>query len=278
MRLYRPCGGTRHDQQKGPHTHAPEKSHRCRNAHRGARAGWLHPDVLPGHDPRPSASTVVQTTPATSPSTTTPNGDAAPGSDQPPVGTVVRFSVGSASVDVVIGEDNPATRDFLSMLPLTLTLEEFNGREKIAYLPRELNHDGSPGSDPEDGDLIYYTPWGNLGFYYNASGIGYSDQTIHLGTYEATREELDVFDGQEVTVEGRAVTTRARSGRRIDGADRVAVGFAARQRGVPDLAPRVWPVLHGEVASSRFSSSSAIRRAPTSVLPPASKPTIMVMG
>lgn len=65
------------------------------------------------------------------------------------VGTVVRFSAGTETVDVTIGEDSPATRDFLRMLPLTLTLEEFNGREKIADLPRELNYEGSPGSDPE---------------------------------------------------------------------------------------------------------------------------------
>lgn len=84
-------------------------------------------------------------------------------------------------MDVTIGEDNPATRNFLDMLPLTVTLEEFNGREKIADLPRKLNYEGSPGSDPEVGDLIYYTPWQNLGFYYNASGIGPSDETIHIG-------------------------------------------------------------------------------------------------
>ena len=117
------------------------------------------------------------------------------------VGTVVRFSTGSASLDVTIGEDNPATRDFLSMLPLTLTMEEFAGREKIADLPRALHHEGSPGSDPEDGDLIYFVPWGNLGFYYDASGIGFSDQTIHVGRYNATREELARFEGQEVRVE-----------------------------------------------------------------------------
>jgi hypothetical protein len=117
------------------------------------------------------------------------------------VGTVVRFSAGSTSVEVTIDEDNPAVRDFLSMLPLTLTLEEFAGREKIAYLPRDLEHAGSPGSDPEDGDLIYYIPWGNLGFYYNTAGIGYSDQMIHLGTYEATQEQLEGLEGQSVTAE-----------------------------------------------------------------------------
>lgn len=92
-------------------------------------------------------------------------------------------------------------RDFLSMLPLTLKLEEFNGREKIGYLPRKLKYSGSPGSNPEDGDLIYFVPWGNLGFYYNTAGIGYSDQTIHIGTYKASREQLKKLEGQPVTVE-----------------------------------------------------------------------------
>lgn len=114
---------------------------------------------------------------------------------------MVRFSTGSTSVEVTIDQDNPAVRDFLSMLPLTLTLEEFAGKEKIAYLPRRLAHGGSPGSDPADGDLIYYIPWGNLGFYYNADGIGYSDQTIHIGKFTASRAQLDQLDGQAVTVE-----------------------------------------------------------------------------
>lgn len=116
-------------------------------------------------------------------------------------GSVVRFTAGSTSVDVTIGEDNPAVRDFLSMLPLTLKLEEFNDREKIGYLPRKLKYQGSPGSDLEDGDLIYYVPWGNIGFYYNTVGIDYSDQTVHIGTYDASPEELAKFGGQSVTVE-----------------------------------------------------------------------------
>lgn len=117
------------------------------------------------------------------------------------VGTVVRFTAGAASVDVTIGEDNPTVRDFLSLLPLTMKLEEFAGREKIGYFSRKLTVKGSNGSDPEDGDLIYFVPWGNLGFYYNASGIGYADQTIHIGKYRATPAELARFEGQTVTVQ-----------------------------------------------------------------------------
>lgn len=116
------------------------------------------------------------------------------------VGTVVRFTAGSTSVDVTIDQNNPAVRDFLSMLPLTLTLKEFNGREKIGDLPRKLKYSGSPGSDPQDGDLIYFVPWGNIGFYYNAAGIGYSNQTIHLGTYKASPGQLKKLEGRPVTV------------------------------------------------------------------------------
>lgn len=117
------------------------------------------------------------------------------------VGTVVRFTAGSTSVDLTIGEDNPTVRDFLSRLPLTMELEEYAGREKIGYFEPRLATEGSPGSDPEDGDLIYFKPWGNLGFYYDTSGIGYSDQTVHIGTYNASRDELTQLEGQPVRVE-----------------------------------------------------------------------------
>lgn len=117
------------------------------------------------------------------------------------VGTVVRFTAGSTSVDLTIGEDNPTVRDFLSLLPLTMTLEEYAGREKIGYFERKLTTEGSPGSDPEDGDLIYFIPWGNIGFYYNTAGIGFSNQTVHIGKYDASREQLEQLEGQPVRVE-----------------------------------------------------------------------------
>lgn len=117
------------------------------------------------------------------------------------VGTVVRFTSDRTAVDVTIGEDNPTVRDFLSLLPVQVAVEEFSGREKIAYFSRELTTEGSPGSDPEDGDLIYFAPWGNLGFYYNADGIEYSDATIHIGAYTATADQLALLEGGQVTIE-----------------------------------------------------------------------------
>ncbi|MEV1005421.1 cyclophilin-like fold protein [Nonomuraea sp. NPDC050202] len=156
--------------------------------------------------PNASASTPPASSPATAGTTDIPNATPARTSSataslpRQVEGSIVRFTARGVSVDVVIGADNATTRDFLSMLPLTLTLEEFSGREKIGYLPRKLDTTGSPGSDPEDGDLIYFVPWGNLGFYYNTAGIGHSDQVIHLGTYKATAEQLEKLQGGDVTV------------------------------------------------------------------------------
>jgi hypothetical protein len=171
-------------------------------------------DTRPAPTPTPAAaapttSATSTTPPSTNASPTSSAGeDPAPGSApsaEPPAspgpGTVVRFTSGGNTVDVTIGADNPTTRDFLSMLPLTLTVEEFNGREKISYLPRNLDTNGSPGSDPADGDLIYYAPWGNLGFYYDTDGIGYSDDVVHLGTYDATLEQLTGLEDANVTIE-----------------------------------------------------------------------------
>lgn len=78
------------------------------------------------------------------------NSNAEAGQTEEVAGTVVRFTSGPTSVDVTIGKDNPTVRDLLSLLPVTIRLEEYAGREKIGYSERKLTTDGSPGSDPED--------------------------------------------------------------------------------------------------------------------------------
>jgi hypothetical protein len=76
--------------------------------------------------------------------------------------------------------DNPSARDFASMLPLKLALEDYSNNEKIAYLPRKLTEDGSgPFGDERPGDLAYYAPWGNLAFFHGA--YRYSSGLIRLG-------------------------------------------------------------------------------------------------
>jgi hypothetical protein len=76
--------------------------------------------------------------------------------------------------------DNPSARDFASMLPLDLTIDDYSTNEKIAYLPRKLTEEGSgPFDNERPGDLGYYAPWGNLAFFY--AGYRYSSGLIRLG-------------------------------------------------------------------------------------------------
>ena len=110
------------------------------------------------------------------------------------------FSAGDTHVDVTIAEDNltTATSCRCCRSPCSSRSSTAARRSATSHGPR---HHRPPGSDPEDGDLIYYAPWGNLGFYYNTAGIGFSDHVIHLGTYNATPDELTALEDGDVTVD-----------------------------------------------------------------------------
>ena len=64
--------------------------------------------------------------------------------------------------------------------------------EKLSYLPRELTTEGSSASPPDNGDLIYFVPWGNLGFFYNADrrDTSFDDRVIPIGTLVSVQENL----------------------------------------------------------------------------------------
>ncbi len=116
------------------------------------------------------------------------------------IGTVVRFTTPRGSVDMTIDEDNPAVRDLLSMLPMTLTFEDFAGQEKIAYPPRNVQFAGSAPSAAGAGDVAIYTPWGDIAFFYAGERGAPSEQIIHLGRFDASLEQLELLQEGEVTV------------------------------------------------------------------------------
>lgn len=96
--------------------------------------------------------------------------------------------------------DNATARDFLSLLPMTLTLEDYNATEKIGNPPRKLSTAGAPaGVDPSVGDIAYYAPWGNLAIFYK--DFGYSKGLIGLGRIESGVEALKVPGSLKVTIE-----------------------------------------------------------------------------
>ena len=79
----------------------------------------------------------------------------------------IELTIGGTTVRAVL-DDNPTTRDLLSLLPLKLPLKDFGGSEKIAYPPRRLTTDAAPAAATgRTGDLAYYAPWGNLAIFYH---------------------------------------------------------------------------------------------------------------
>lgn len=76
--------------------------------------------------------------------------------------------------------DNPTSRDFMSLLPLTTKLEDYAGIEKIFYPDRKLSTQDSPdGFDPSVGDITYYAPWGDIAIFYK--DFGYAKSLISIG-------------------------------------------------------------------------------------------------
>jgi hypothetical protein len=96
--------------------------------------------------------------------------------------------------------DRETARDFISLLPLSFTLEDYAGTEKIFYLPRKLATKDAPvGSDPSVGDIAYYAPWGNVAIYYK--DFAYSNGLVILGKIDTGLEALRVAGSVKVTVE-----------------------------------------------------------------------------
>ena len=136
------------------------------------------------------------------------NGSAQPKS-KPPVGPTtqrtsnmkmkIRLKLEGKALTATL-YDTPTARDFASMLPLTLTLEDYSKTEKISDLPKKLTREGAPaGADPSVGDIAYYAPWGNLALFYK--DFRYSDGLILLGKLDGGVETLSVPGPVKVTIE-----------------------------------------------------------------------------
>ena len=86
-------------------------------------------------------------------------------------------------------DDTEAARDFVSLLPLALTLEDYASTEKIADLPRKLSTAGAPaGTAASAGDVAYYAPWGNVALFYRDSR--YASGLVKLGKIDAAADVL----------------------------------------------------------------------------------------
>ncbi|MBU3894221.1 cyclophilin [Serratia rubidaea] len=101
----------------------------------------------------------------------------------------------------VIGslEDNPASREFLAMLPLTVKMEDYGAVEKVAWLPDKLNKANTlPAITPATGDIAYYIPWGNLAIF--RQDFRHSPGLIKLGRIDEELAALQQSGSAEVRI------------------------------------------------------------------------------
>lgn len=109
-----------------------------------------------GDDPAPSGGHPGQPE--------TPGGNE--GGDPGETSLKIGITVGSRTITATM-EDNAAARDFLSRLPLEVTLSDYSNAEKIFYpSPALTTSKVARGCTPAPGDITIYVPWGNVAIFY----------------------------------------------------------------------------------------------------------------
>jgi hypothetical protein len=66
--------------------------------------------------------------------------------------------------------DSKTARDFVSLLPLTVTMDDLFGREKFGHLPRAISEGGERTRKYEIGDIAYWSPGPDVAIYYRHGG------------------------------------------------------------------------------------------------------------
>ncbi len=98
--------------------------------------------------------------------------------------------------------DSKTTRDFVSLLPLTMTMNDLFQREKFAHLPRPISEEGKRTHTYEVGQVIYWSPGRDVAIYYRNDGEKIPNPgIIVIGKIESGVAALDVPGSVKVTIE-----------------------------------------------------------------------------
>jgi hypothetical protein len=92
--------------------------------------------------------------------------------------------------------DRETSRDFVSLLPLTLAMDDLFGREKSGRLPRALSETGPRTRTYEVGDVAYWPPRNSLSIFYLHDGHEIPSRgLIAIGKIDSGVEALNVPRG-----------------------------------------------------------------------------------
>jgi hypothetical protein len=113
----------------------------------------------------------------------------------------VRLTVNGRELTATLSK-NATTRGFVSLLPLTLTMNDLFGREKFARLPRAISEEGRRSHTYEVGEIAYWPPGPDVAIFYRHDGQSIPDPgIIVIGKIESRVEALNVHGSARVKVE-----------------------------------------------------------------------------
>jgi len=100
--------------------------------------------------------------------------------------------------------DNPTARDFVSLLPLKLSMNDLFGREKYCDLPRAISDKGPRMNKYQVGDIAYWSPAHQVAVYYRQDNEQIpSPGVIPLAKIDSGTEAFNVRGSVSVTIERR---------------------------------------------------------------------------
>lgn len=112
----------------------------------------------------------------------------------------IRISIADKVVIATVA-DNATARDFVSVLPLSVSMKDLFGREKSGDLPKALSENGPRKSTYEVGEIAYWSPDQQFAVYYHRDGESIpSPGVIPIAKIDAGAEAFDVPGSVKVTI------------------------------------------------------------------------------
>ena len=98
--------------------------------------------------------------------------------------------------------DNPTARDFASLLPVNLSMNDLFGREKYGDLPRAISEKGPRMDKYQVGDIAYWSPDHQVAIYYRQDNEQIpSPGVIPIAKIDSGTEVFNVRGSVNVTIE-----------------------------------------------------------------------------
>jgi hypothetical protein len=113
----------------------------------------------------------------------------------------IKIKIGGKTLIATLA-DNETARDFVSVLPLNVTMKDLFGREKYGDLPKALSENGPRKNKYEVGEIAYWSPAKQFAVYYHQDGESIpSPGVIPIAKIDAGTEPFDVRRSVKVSIE-----------------------------------------------------------------------------